>query len=315
MLERTKTQHMSAMTHEKAVREATEKRSELAEAEVAKLRQMVADLRLSKEEVEQQNIKLHTEHLEREIGLKQFFEKVTPALSGLGWPLRVSAAEAAATTESAAGQLNQVAAALADANVAKAYIQCSAVQSTGPGDLSAEEASVLGDAVWQAVEGGEALFEDWFSRQIDASARARLTKATRLLSGCRQAAALRNAVAASAPSGEEAPGFQPITAPLYVPSKTDPVDLLVASALLRLASDPACSTGIATTTAGLLRLEQGKYRLGVDGQTITCYATMGRVMVQMPVGNSNEAHAEPMELSEFLRSSTARDIPKKGLPS
>lgn len=304
---------------EKALQEATEKqqatqqareardeeqrqsqsRNERLEAERTELRQMVADLRLAKEDLEQENMRLHAQDLAREDTLRQFFEQAAPALARLGRPLRLSPAEAASSVD--APHFAQVAAALADS------LNARGAGAELPGAaLAAEEAGLLGEAVWQAVEGGEPAFEDWFSRQLDAAARTRLAKASRLLSGCRQVASLRSTIATT-PSGVEEDTL-PITGSMYVPVKTDPVDLLVASSLLRLATDPAAAAAAASAAAGLLRLEPGKYRLGPDGAMFDCYMDSGQVMAQTLNHGNKDSLSSPIELSEFLaKGSIARE--------
>jgi len=195
-------------------------RSELLETEAGDLRQMVANLRLANEELEQQNLRLHSQDASREDTLKLFFEQVSPTLASLGWPLPNQPAEGAATAEASTAQLAQISTALADTLKARGSPNADADVSSS---LAAQDLDLLGEAVWQAVEGGGATFEDWFSQQLDAPARARLATATRLLSACRRAAALRTAAAATETASEEVPAAVLLTGPLYVPVKSDPV--------------------------------------------------------------------------------------------
>ena len=125
----------------------------LLEVENAELHQMMANLRLCQEELEQQNMRLHAQELAREDMLKQFFEQVAPALSGLGWPLRMTPA-AAATSESVAAQLAQVVAATQFAAETAGLVARGGKGGVSSGP-AADDTDLLGEAVCQAVEGFE----------------------------------------------------------------------------------------------------------------------------------------------------------------
>mmetsp|Transcript_116351 Transcript_116351/g.183058 ORF Transcript_116351/g.183058 Transcript_116351/m.183058 type:complete len:586 (-) Transcript_116351:22-1779(-) len=241
---------------EKALRDVTEKNQALQQelssqrhlqtVEVAELRQMVAELRLQKDEIEQENLRLYEQEGAREDAARSFFEQVAPSLSGLGRPSRVQPAEAVASLESMQSQFALVAKTLADALVERS--SSTVTQSAFP----EEDMNLFGESLERALEGSEE-FDAWLSRKIDAPSRTRLGKAGRLLSACGQVAQLRDASRRTA-AASEASDLPIAVGPFYVPVKTDPVDLYIASSLLRLASDPTTASVATAAATGLLRL-------------------------------------------------------------
>jgi len=84
---------------------------------------------------------------------------------------------------------------------------------------------------------------------------------------------------------------------LYLPLKTDPVDCLVAAALLR--SDFA-------DAGQLVRLGPGQYQLGPNGLRFYCRLDGGRLMVQPEdLSNGDAAPTSSLEFSSFFASLAA----------
>lgn len=287
---------------ERALRDATEKNQamqqdfasqrQLQGVELAELRQMVAELRLAKETIEQENLRLYGQEGAREDAIRSFFEQAAPSLSGLGRPFRVQPAEAVASAESMQAQFAHIAKTLADALVERS--SGGTVQDIVP----EEETNLFGECLERALGGSEE-FDSWFSRKLDASTRSRLGKANRLLSACGQAAQLKDASRRTVVT-ENSESLTAAVGPFYVPVKTDPLDLYMASTLLRLSSDPKTASAATTAAAGLLRIEPNKYSIGPDGAVFHCSIdALGQVMVQIPSGNNNEAQTT-MLFSDFL---------------